>query len=176
MSPLPVRMIRKNEVVLNSLAELLCIWALRGEASLSLNTKDGVTTIAYTHSLTGHPEDPLHHPPAPTASSPQRCRRRRRRRGPARRERDRHQAAQAGAPPASQPLAAACSPLNFRGPQGCREVQHPYHFAHQREEGGRGGSSPVPRPHTCRPSLVERGRLGLEHRGNFEDRQRFGDY
>ena len=84
--------------------------------------------------------------------------------------------AQAGAPPASQPLAAACSPLNSRGPQGCREVQHPYHFAHQREEGGRGGSSPVPRPHTCRPSLVERGRLGLEHRGNFEDRQRFGDY
>ena len=103
MSPLPVRMIRKNEVVLNSLAELLCIWVLRGEASLSLNTKDGVTTIAFTHSLSGHPEDPFHPPPAPSGPSPQCCRRRRRRRGPARRERDRkraagHQAAQAGAP------------------------------------------------------------------------------
>ena len=44
-------MIRKKEVVLNSVAEFPSIWALRGEASLSLNTKDGVTTIAFTHSL-----------------------------------------------------------------------------------------------------------------------------
>ena len=107
MSPLPVRMIPKKEVVLNSVAEFLGIWAVRGEASLSLNTKDGVTTIAFAHSFSGHPEDPLHPPPAPTQ-------RRRRHRGPARRERDRqraarHQAAQmsqAGASPASPPSGA----------------------------------------------------------------------
>ena len=104
---------KKKEVVLNSVAEFLGIWALRGEASLSLKTKDGVTTIAFTHSLSGHPEDPLHPPPpSPTGSSPQRRRRRRRRRGPARRERDRqraacHQAAQAGASPATVPSAAS---------------------------------------------------------------------
>ena len=85
-------MIPKKEVVLNSVAEFLGIWALRGEASLSLNTKDGVTTIAFTYSLSGHPEDPLHPPPAPTDSSPQRYHRGRRRRGPARRERDHKQA------------------------------------------------------------------------------------
>ena len=105
MSPLPVRMTPKKEVVLNSVAEFLGIWALRGECSLSLETKDGVTTIASSHSLSGHPEDPLHPPPAPTGTSPKR---RRRRHGPARRERDRqraarHQAAKAGAPPASPP-------------------------------------------------------------------------
>ena len=113
MSPLCARMNKKKEVVLNSVAEFLGIWALRGEASLSLKTKDGVTTIAFTHSLSGHPEDPLHPPPpSPTGSSPQRRRRRRRRRGPARRERDRqraacHQAAQAGASPATTPSAAS---------------------------------------------------------------------
>ena len=79
---------KKKEVVLNSVAEFLGIWALRGEASLSLKTNDGVTTIAFTHSLSGHPEDPLHPPPAATGTSPKRGRRRRRR-GPARRERDR---------------------------------------------------------------------------------------
>ena len=107
MSPLPTRMTPKKQVVLNSVAEFLGIWAVRGEASLSLNTKDGVTTIAFTHSFSGHPEDPLHPPPAPTQ-------RRRRHRGPARRERDRqraarHQAAQmsqAGASPASPPSGA----------------------------------------------------------------------
>ena len=107
MSPLPTRMTLRKEVVLNSVAEFLGIWAVRGEASLSLNTKDGVTTIAFTHSFSGHPEDPLHPPPAPTQ-------RRRRHRGPARRERDRqraarHQAAQmsqAGASPASPPSGA----------------------------------------------------------------------
>ena len=72
MSPLCARMNKKKEVVLNSVAEFLGIWALRGEASLSLKTNDGVTTIAFTHSLSGHPEDPLHPPPAPTGSSPQR--------------------------------------------------------------------------------------------------------
>ena len=109
MSPLPVRMIPKKEVVLNSVAEFLGIWAVRGEASLSLKTKDGVTTIAFHHTLSGHPEDPLHQPPAPGGSPPKR---RRRRRGPARRERDRqraarHQAALAGAPLASQAAAPA---------------------------------------------------------------------
>ena len=100
MSPLCARMNKKKEVVLNSVAEFLGIWALRGEASLSLETKDGVTTIAFTHSLSGHPEDPLHPPPAAAGISPKRGR------GPARRERDRQQAAQAGAPPASTPPAA----------------------------------------------------------------------
>ena len=115
MSPLPTRMTLKKEVVLNSVAEFLGIWAVRGEASLSLNTKDGVTTIAFTHSLSGHPEDPLH-PPAKTGNSPQR---RRRHRGPARRERDRQRAArhqatqlgQAGASPAS-PGRAGASPAS----------------------------------------------------------------
>ena len=74
MSPLPVRMIPKKEVVLNSVAEFLGIWAVRGEASLSLKTKDGVTTIAFHHTLSGHPEDPLHQPPAPAGSPPKRRR------------------------------------------------------------------------------------------------------
>ena len=109
MSPLPTRMTPKKQVVLNSVAEFLGIWAVRGEASLSLNTKDGVTTIAFTHSFSGHPEDPLHPLPAPTQ-------RRRRHRGSARRERDRQRAArhhyqaaqmgQAGASPASPPPGA----------------------------------------------------------------------
>ena len=101
MSPLSARMIKKKEVVLNSVAEFLGIWAVRGQATLSLTTQDGVTTVTFSHSLSGHPEDPLHPPPA----APRR-RRRRRHRGPARRERDRqravrHQAALAGVPPAS---------------------------------------------------------------------------
>ena len=101
-------------MVLNSVAEFLGIWALRGEASLSLNTKDGVTTIAFTHSLSGHPEDPLHPPPSPAKRRP-----RRRRRGPARRERDRqraarHQDAQAGAPPAPQSPAVPSTPEHLR--------------------------------------------------------------
>ena len=109
MSPLPVKMILKKEVVLNSVAEFLGCWAVGGKATLSLNTQDGVTTIAFSNTLSGHPEDPLHPPPALQ-------RRRRRHRGPARRERDRqraarHQAALAGAPPASpSPAAAPATP------------------------------------------------------------------
>ena len=104
MSPLPVRMVLKKEVVLNSVAEFLGCWAVGGKATLSLNTQDGVTTITFSNTLSGHPEDPLHPPPSPQ-------RRRRRHRGPARKERDRqrvarHQAAQAGAPPASPSQAA----------------------------------------------------------------------
>lgn len=86
MSPSPVKMIKKKELVLNSVAEFLGIWAARGEASLSLSTKDGVTTIAFSHTLSGHPDDPLLPPPAPTG-------RNRRQRGPARKERDRMRAA-----------------------------------------------------------------------------------
>merc|ERR1712130_341255 len=86
MSPSPVKMIKKKELVLNSVAEFLGIWAVRGEASLSLSTKDGVTTIAFSHTLSGHPDDPLLPPPAPTG-------RNRRQRGPARKERDRMRAA-----------------------------------------------------------------------------------
>ena len=102
-------MILKKEVVLNSVAEFLGCWAVGGKATLSLNTQDGVTTIAFSNTLSGHPEDPLHPPPALQ-------RRRRRHRGPARRERDRqraarHQAALAGAPPASpSPAAAPATP------------------------------------------------------------------
>ena len=109
MSPLPMRMILKKEVVLNSVAEFLGVWAVGGKATLSLNTQDGVTTIAFSNTLSGHPEDPLHPPPALQ-------RRRRRHRGQARRERDRqraarHQAAQAVAPPASpSPAAAPAAP------------------------------------------------------------------
>ena len=115
-------MTKKKEVVLNSVSEFLGIWALRGEASLSLETKDGVTTIAFSHSLSGHPEDPLHPPPVPSGHSHHR--RRRRRRGPARRERDRqraarHQAAKAGAPPAS----SAASPAAPSTPEGLREAR-----------------------------------------------------
>ena len=113
-------MTQEKEVVLNSVAEFLGIWALRGEASLSLNTKDGVTTIAFTHSLSGHPEDPLHPPPAPVGTSRQR--RRRRRRGPARRERDRQRAARhQAAPTAFQPPAA--SPAAPSTPEGLREAK-----------------------------------------------------
>ena len=115
-------MTKKKEVVLNSVSEFLGIWALRGDASLSLETKDGVTTIAFSHSLSGHPEDPLRPPPVPSGHSHHR--RRRRRRGPARRERDRqraarHQAAQAGAPPASSPKAA--SPAAHSTPEHLRD-------------------------------------------------------
>ena len=179
-------MTQEKEVVLNSVAEFLGIWALRGEASLSLNTKDGVTTIAFTHSLSGHPENPLHPPPAPVGTSRQR--RRRRRRGPARRERDRqraarHQAAQAGAPTVSQPLAA--SPAAPSTPEALRDAGpgrsnidtltiSPTNT--NREEKEVILPSLDLTPVECRPSLVERGRRGLEHRGNVEDRQRDGDY
>ena len=120
MSPLPVRMILKKEVVLNSVAEFLGCWAVGGKATLSLNTQDGVTTITFSNTLSGHPEDPLHPPPSTQH-------RRRRHRGPARRERDRqraarHQAAraQAGAPLASQAAAPAApsTPEVLRNTEG----------------------------------------------------------
>ena len=111
-------MILKKEVVVNSVAEFLGVWAVGGKATLTLNTQDGVTTIAFSHPLSGHPEDPLHPPPAPTGPAPQR---RRRHRGPARRERDRQQAAQAVAPPASPPPAAIPAAPSTPEPQGLRE-------------------------------------------------------
>ena len=43
-------------------------------------TKDGVTTIAFSHSLSGHPEDPLYPPPAPTIAIIWQIERRRQRR------------------------------------------------------------------------------------------------
>ena len=102
-------MIKKKEVVLNSVAEFLGIWAVKGQATLSLTTQDGVTTVTFSHSLSGHPEDPLHPPPA----APRR-RRRRRHRGPARRDRDRlravrHQAAFAASPTPVKVSAASSS-------------------------------------------------------------------
>ena len=117
MSLLPVKMILKKEVVLNSVAEFLGCWAVGGKATLSLNTQDGVATIVFSNTLSCHPEDPLHPPPAPTGPAPQR--RRRRHRGPARRERDRQRAAQAGAPPASPPPGATpAAPIT---PEGLRD-------------------------------------------------------
>ena len=73
MSPLPVRMVLKKEVVLNSVAEFLGCWAVGGKATLSLNTQDGVTTITFSNTLSGHPEDPLHPPPS---TQHRRCRHR----------------------------------------------------------------------------------------------------
>ena len=107
-------MVLKKEVVLNSVAEFLGCWAVGGKATLSLNTQDGVTTITFSNTLSGHPEDPLHPPPTQ--------RRRRRHRGPARRERDRqraarHQAAQAGATLASQ-AATPSTPEVLRNTEG----------------------------------------------------------
>ena len=115
-------MIQKKEVVLKCVAEFLGVWAVRGEASLSLQTKDGVTTIAFSLSLSGHPEDPLPPPPAPTGTFHQRCRGRR---GPARRKQDRQlaarqQAAQASAPPASPPPAASLAAPST--PEGLRDA------------------------------------------------------
>ena len=109
MSPLPVRMILKKEVVLNSVAEFLGIWAVKGQATLSLTTQDGVTTVTFSHSLSGHPEDPLHPPPA----APQR-RRRRRHRGPARRERDRQRAVPPASPSSAAVPAASSTPEVLR--------------------------------------------------------------
>ena len=60
MSPLLVKMILKKEVVLNSVAEFLGCWTVGGKATLSLNTQDGVATIVFSNTLSGHPEDPLH--------------------------------------------------------------------------------------------------------------------
>ena len=126
MSPLPARMILKKEVVLNSVAEFLGCWAVGGKATLSLSTVDGVTSIAFSNSLSGHPEAPLHPPPAPAGPGPRR--RRSRHRGPARRERDRqraacHQAAQAGAPPASTPPSPAAAPAAPSTPENLRRVE-----------------------------------------------------
>ena len=116
-------MIKKKEVVLNSVAEFLGIWAVKGQVTLSLTTQDGVTTVTFSHSLSGHPEDPLHPPPA----APQR-RRRRRRRGPARRERDRqravrHQAVLGGVPPASPSAGAASAPAASFTPEVLRNTE-----------------------------------------------------
>ena len=116
-------MIKKKEVVLNSVAEFLGIWAVKGQVTLSLTTQDGVTTVTFSHSLSGHPEDPLHPPPA----APQR-RRRRRHRGPARRERDRqravrHQAVLGGVPPASPSAGAASAPAASFTPEVLRNTE-----------------------------------------------------
>ena len=119
-------MISKKEVVLNSVAEFLGCWAVGGKATLSLDTVDGVTTITFSNSLSGHPESPLHPPPAPAGPAPRR--RHRRHRGPARRERDRqraarHQAAQARAPPAHPPASLAAAPAAPSTPEGLRNPE-----------------------------------------------------
>ena len=87
-----------------SVAEFLGCWAVGGQATLTLNTINGVTTVSFTTTLPGHPEAPLHPPPRPPAGRTQHPRPRPHHRGPAQRERDRlraarHQAAIAGAQP-----------------------------------------------------------------------------
>ena len=75
MSPLPVRMVLKKEVVLNSVAEFLGCWAVGGKATLSLNTQDGVTTITFSNTFSGHPGAPLHPPPGSRLTGARRRRR-----------------------------------------------------------------------------------------------------
>ena len=116
MSPLPVRMTPKKEVVLNSVAEFLGNWALHtsylSRAPHIYSCKFFLASVNFFSDLTQKFGNLLciyiyiyiYY----TGTSPKR---RRRRLGPTRRERDRqraarHQAAQAGAPPASTPPAA----------------------------------------------------------------------
>ena len=111
-------------------AEFLGCWAVGGQATLTLNTTNGATTISFTTTLPGHPGAPLHHstslpaghtqhqrpghpgPPLhPTTPTPG-LRPRPHRRGPAQRERDRlraarHQATQAKVHTTPPPVAAA---------------------------------------------------------------------
>ena len=83
-----------RDMVKCAVVDFLGCWEVKGEANLSLTTKGGITTLAFTTTL-GPPDTPLRPAaalPAPTAP----CRRRRP--GPARQERDRarvarHQAA-----------------------------------------------------------------------------------
>lgn len=77
-----------SDLVRCAVADFLGCWEVQGEATLSLTTKDGNTTLAFTTSL-GHHDTPLRPAAAPAAppAPPTPCRRRRR--GPARQERDR---------------------------------------------------------------------------------------
>ena len=83
-----------RDMVKCAVVDFLGCWEVKGEANLSLTTKGGITTLAFTTTL-GPPDTPLRPAaalPAPTTP----CRRRRP--GPARQERDRarvarHQAA-----------------------------------------------------------------------------------
>ena len=88
---MPTKMGTSESMVKCAFAEFLGCWAAGGEATLSLSTKKGKTTITFATSL-GSPGAPLHpplHPPSSTPGPP----RRRRRRGPARRKRDQERAA-----------------------------------------------------------------------------------
>ena len=105
MSPLPVRMIPKKEVVLNSVAEFLGSWALHtsylSRAPHIYSCKFFLANVIFFSDLTQKFCNLLCIYIYYTGTSPKR---RRRRLGPTRRERDRqraarHQAAKAGAPP-----------------------------------------------------------------------------
>ena len=93
MSPLPARMLQQKDLVNSSVAEFLGCWAVGGKATLTLNTVNSVTTVAFTTTLPGHPEAPLHPAPLPAGPPQQPLPGPRRHRGPAQRDRDRLRAA-----------------------------------------------------------------------------------
>ena len=77
-----------------SVTELISVWALGGEASLNLATRNGITNVAFNCHL-GHPGAPHSLPPSPTPPSPAfPPPRRPRHRGPAEKEKNRKRAAQ----------------------------------------------------------------------------------
>ena len=77
-----------------SVTEFISVWALGGEASLNLATRNGITNVAFNCHL-GHPGAPHSLPPAPTpAPPPQSPPRQPRHRGQAEREKNRQRAAQ----------------------------------------------------------------------------------
>ena len=125
MSPLPTKIVKQKELVNSSVAEFLGCWAVRGEATLTLNTVNGATTVSFTTTLPGHPESPLHPPPLPAGPSQPRPQRHR---GPAQRERDRlraarHQAALAAVLPPSTTPPLAAAPVAPSTPQALRNPE-----------------------------------------------------
>ena len=118
-------MLSQKDLVNSSVAEFLGCWAVGGEATLTLNTLNGVTTVSFTTTLPGHPEAPLH--PAPHSAGPPQHRppQPRRHRGPAQKKRDRlraarHQAALAGALP---PPTLAAAPVAPSTPEALRNAE-----------------------------------------------------
>ena len=123
-------MIKQKDLVTSSVAEFLGCWAIGGEANLTLNTVNGVTTVSFTTTLPGHPEAPLHPPPLPAGPPQQPRPRPRRHRGQAQKERDRqraarHQAALAAAPPPSLTPTLAAAPVAPFSPEALRNTEKP---------------------------------------------------
>ena len=98
-----------SNFVKSSLAEFISVWSVGGEASLSLNTKDGRLNMSFNLSL-GHPGTSF--TPSPETSSSAKPRHR----GPVEKERGRqraarHQASKATAPVPSPALASVPVPV-----------------------------------------------------------------